>query len=307
MPNKAPMARPHKGDGPLSERRANGVINARRDDPKIRILKRRIERSERRAKWGGLAVVIGVAFEVALAFASSEPLLLKIAIGLANGLVTLGVAAEVFFGRRGATAQAELQRRAEVDLAESLRLASEATDRATKADLDRIELEKKLWPRMLNQEQWDFVQGLKSELPRIAIAYETDAETRWYAGTIRDAFWAAGISVATYPRAGDVHSFGTLVYEPKGLFGARPITVEPLVKLMGMTELVGSLGVITEVPADILEARSKMRAELCAPLDTPMLILGGRFILPPPHLERLAKAAKAQRDAISASQTKPDK
>ncbi len=176
---------------------------------------------------------------------------------------------------------------------------AKANERAAKADLARAELEAKLLPRMLNQDQWDFIQGLRGKFPIVAIAFETDAETRWFAGQIRDAFFSAGIPVAMYPRAAEVHSFGTFIFEPKGFDGARPRTVEPLVEIFRKAELIGSLAIITEVPTDIVIAVGSERPEMRAPLDTPMIIVGGRFVIPPPHLERAAKAAKAAMDATS--------
>jgi hypothetical protein len=156
----------------------------------------------------------------------------------------------------------------------------------------------------LNQDQWDFIQGLRGKFSVVAIAFETDAETRWFAGQIRDAFFSAGIGVAKYPRAADVHSFGVLIFEPKGFEGARARTVGPLIEIFRKAEPI-SLAVITEVPTDILLSIEGMRPEMRAPLDTPMIIIGGRFGIPPPHLERAAKAVKAAMDAMDKPNASP--
>jgi hypothetical protein len=66
-----------------------------------------------------------------------------------------------------------------------------------------------------------------------------------------------------------------------------------------MSELIGSLAIITAVPRDILLTIEGTRPEVRAPLDVPMIIVGGRFVIPPPHLEKLARAAKAARDRMN--------
>jgi len=211
---------------------------------------------------------------------------------IADSLVAGGVAIEIRFGQMAGLRQHELKRRSDGKVAE-------ATERAANADLARVELEAKLLPRMLNQDQWDFIQGLRSKFSVVAIAFETDAETRWFAGQIRDAFFSAGISVSMYPGAAEVHSFGILIFEPKGFEGARARTVGPLIEIFRKTELIGSLAIITEVPTDILLSIESARPEMRAPFDTPMIIVGGRFVIPPPHLERAAKAVKAAMDATA--------
>jgi hypothetical protein len=121
------------------------------------------------------------------------------------------------------------KRESDERIAEANARADEANERAAKDDLARAELEAKLLPTVLSQDQWDVIQGLRDKFSIVSTAYETDAETQWFAGQIRDAFFSAGISVSMYPRAADVHSFGTFIFEPKWFDGARPKTVEPLV------------------------------------------------------------------------------
>lgn len=181
------------------------------------------------------------------------------------------------------------------EVAEANRLAREAGARAAEADLKRAELEAKLLPRMLTQEQWDFIQGLRGTFEEVSIAYETDAETRWFASQIRDAFNSAGIRVGTVARAPEVHTFGMMIYEPKGFDGARPRTVEPLVELFRKDDISTVGGIITEIPPDIVIGISAERSEVRPLLTVPMIIVGGRFVLPPPHIERAAKMAKAAR------------
>jgi hypothetical protein len=236
-------------------------------------------------------ILVGLLFDIAAVFVSKGPWRDVLTI-LADMLIIAGVWGELFFAKRAREAD-------DGRVAEANKLAAEAIERAAKADLARVELEAKLLPRALNQEQWDFIQGLRSKFSVISIAFETDAETHWFANEIRDAFFSAGIAVAMYPRAADVHSFGTFIYEPEGFDGARAKTVGPLIDIFGMTELFGAVAVITKVPADIIRSREDMRPEMCAPLDSPMIIVGGRFVIPPPHLEEQAKAARAARNRMN--------
>jgi hypothetical protein len=271
MPNNAPITRPHKGDGPLSERIAKGVINARRDDRKLRILKNRVERSERSAKRGGVAVAIGVAFEVALALANSEPLLLKIAIGLANGLVALGVAAEVLFGRRAAIAQAELQRRAESDLAESIKLAAEANERAAKADLARIELENKLAPRYLEKWQTDALQQLGGIVETLVIAADVDLEAQTFANNVGTALYFAGIKIFFADRSPSNLSSGNMLVDPLAFHNpnGEPTNGEPIRSVFESAgiPLPGLLG---RTPNDLAKYQG-----------LPIVIIGARFPIAP--------------------------
>ncbi len=266
----------------------NGTKNASEN-----VLDGASESCERWSKWCGALVIGSVVAEfVITVFQPPYNLFLRFSIAPDAG-VAIGIVGEVIFSMLNNRIQTELRIRSNQKVAE-------ATDRATKADLARTELEAKLLPRMLNQEQWDFIQELRGKFDTIAVAYETDAETQWFVGQIRDAFFSAGIKVAVYPRAADVHTFGgILIFEPKGFDGARPRTVSPLVEIFSKTELVGSLVVITELPSDVLRSISSTRPEMRAPFDTPMIIVGGRFVIPPPHLEKAAKAAKAARDRMN--------
>ena len=79
------------------------------------------------------------------------------------------------------------------------------------------------------------------------------------------------------------------IYEPKGFDGSRPKTVEPLVDIFRKADgPLGVLAIITGIPSDIQ-----------APDDIPMVIVGGRFILPPPYLVFPRPAVEA--DSANAS------
>ncbi|MDE2164092.1 MAG: hypothetical protein KGJ53_13085 [Alphaproteobacteria bacterium] len=276
---------------------------------------------ERIAVFFGAVIFAGVLGEVWLAF-EQFPIVTELGRWgpvWADAAVAIGVGLEVWFGFRGAKFQGELTRRSKNELTEAKgRLAqvefengflqestAMANERAVKADLSRAELETKLLPRMLNQAQWDFIQGLRGKLNELIIAYETDAETRWYADNIRGAFISAGINVGTVARAAEVHSFGTLIYEPKGFDGGRPKSVEPLIEVFRRADVPVACAVITEIPADILSSMAHEDAEMPLPPSVPIVIIGGRFVIPPPHIERAAMAVKAAMDA-AANQRLPE-
>ncbi len=245
-------------------------------------LERGISGNETWSKVCAWAVVAGLVIEAVLAavYGGHASLIENWAPVFADALIALGVFGEIFFSGKVSEAEENLRLRSKEKVAEAIARAAEA-DRA------RVELEVKLQPRSLNQEQWDLIEGLRGKLTSVGIASETDAETCWFAGQIKDAFCSAGISVDIYRRAAEVHSFGILIYEPKGFDGARPKTVEPLFDIFRKSD--GSFtAIITSIPSDIQ-----------APDDIPMIIVGGRFVLPPPHLVFPRPAAEA--DPINAS------
>jgi hypothetical protein len=266
----------------------NGIKNASDD-----ALDRSSDACEYWSWYSGGLVVVGLIAEViiSLSHPSYDSVLERWGSTLSNALVFIGVAGEIQFSRMGFRRDHEIKRRSDGKVAA-------ANDRAAKADLARAELEAKLLPRMLSQDQWNFIQGLRGGFAEVSIAFETDAETQWFASKIRDALFSAGIRVTMYSRAPDVHSFATLIFEPSGFEGARPKTVEPLIEIFRRGDAVGSLAVITEIPSDIALSIENTRPEMRASLDAPMIIVGGRFVLPPPHLENAAKAPKAARDAL---------
>jgi hypothetical protein len=98
------------------------------------------------------------------------------------------------------------------------------------------------------------------------------------------AFMSVGIKAAFIPRAPEVQSFGTLIYDPKGFDGARPRTVEPLIELFRKSDTLPSLAIVTGVPTDITEAAGRLPYDAISSLPhTPMVIIGGRFTVPPAY------------------------
>jgi len=266
MPNQKPRSNAFP-----AWRLVNGVMNATEKELE--------ESGESCERWGGYGagiVVLGVIAEVAIAafHPPYDSFLEQWGSTVANSLVAFGIAVEVQFGRMGHRRQSELQRRSNDKVSAATKNAGEANERAAKADLARAKLESRLQPRSLNQEQWDLIQGLRGKFESVNIGYETDAEPSWFAGHISKAFLSVGISVGLFPRAADVHSFGTLIFDPKGFDGSNPRTAGPLFEIFNKSEPPTALAFVTCLPADIQ-----------APNDVPMIIVGGRFLLPPPWLE----------------------
>jgi hypothetical protein len=237
-------------------------LGHKKNDPQ-----QKLETLERWSARATLLILLGIVIEIgSLLWFPHDPAERLVAI-IANALIGVGLAVEYIVILRAVVASGEAQRLSDEKVAE-------ATARAAEADRARAELEVKLQPRSLNQEQWDLIQGLRGKFDAMNIAYETDADTWWFARQLRDAFFSAGITGGMYRRAADVHSFGSFIYEPKGFDGARPRTVEPLVEIFRKADgPLGALAIIIGIPSDIQ-----------APDDIPMIIVGGRFILPPPYL-----------------------
>jgi hypothetical protein len=194
----------------------------------------------------------------------------------ADAAIAFGIVGEVLFSRKDAKIQTELRRQSNAKLSDAVTNASEANERAAKADLARVKLEDQLRPRDVSQEQWDIIQSLRGKMDVISVAYETDFETVRFAMQIRDAFINAGIRAMEYRRAADVHSAGMFVYDPE-MNGARlSPNVERIIDLFRSTGSAGArtaLAVISALPTDV-PASPKI----------PALIVGGRFLLPPGYV-----------------------
>jgi hypothetical protein len=212
---------------------------------------------------------------------------------VADALIAIGIAGEVLLGTIWNNhIQTELRKRLNERLASAIQSAAEANERASKADLARTQLEAQLSPRMLNQEQWDSIQSFKGKFSAINVGFETDAEAWWFANELRNAFVSAGIPCAMFSRNPAVHSFSIMVFEPSGFDGARAKTVMPLVKLFNPRNQLqyGSAVIIDALPKDILEHAGDNEELRTLLLKVPMIIVGGRFIVPPSHWPKPPKA-----------------
>ena len=172
---------------------------------------------------------------------------------------------------------------ARASIAEANARAAEATERAAKADLARVQFEAQLSPRMLDQSQWDLIQSFRGKFSAINIAFETDAESWWFANELKKAFMQLGIIGGMFSRDPSVHSFSVMIFEPNGFDGARARTVGPLVELFKDQQVYGSAAIIGGLPTDILKHAGEDEEARLFLQQTPMIIVGGRFIIPPAH------------------------
>lgn len=118
-------------------------------------LKRDVSRFHGFAEWGAWIVVAALIAEVAVAFLLNDreyPLTVRWASIGANAFIAAGVAAEILFGRKASSAQDELQRRADIRVAE-------ANARAKQAELELARLQA---PRLLTVSQVETIgEGLR--------------------------------------------------------------------------------------------------------------------------------------------------
>jgi hypothetical protein len=119
--------------------RHDKVANNATDDQ----LKARIAWDEFCAELGGVAVIVGLIAEVAVALALPGNKLAPIG---SNVIIALGVAAEVLFSRKARTKSAELQRRSDEQVAE-------ANARAAEARLETEKLKERMASRALTPDQ----------------------------------------------------------------------------------------------------------------------------------------------------------
>jgi hypothetical protein len=280
--NSTPNATPHKGPGPFPAfRLTNGVINASDGD-----LSRSAEACEKWAEGSAFAVIAGLVLEVGIALSHPpfDSFWEHWGAVIADTGVALGVAGEVLFGKMGNSRQSELNRRTNAKLADAVSVSAEANERAANAELARAELEAKLRPREINQEQLDAIQALDGQFDSVNIICGTDVETKYFAKSLSDAFLRTHIGISTYARSPEFHGTGVLIYDPQGFDGARPKTVGPLIEMFAKSAASGPVHIITEIPLDILASiLEDTKTNGRATVDAPLIILGSRFILPPAH------------------------
>jgi hypothetical protein len=266
----------------------NGTINATEDE-----LEGASESCERWSVWCGVLVLVSVAAEFIIDLVEpSYALFLRLS-AITGAGVAIGIVGEVSFSMRDARIQTELRRRLTSSLSDAVKVAGEANERAARIDLARTELEAQLSPRMLNQRQWDLIQSLKGQFSVINIGYETDAESWWFAMELRKAFMSAGIKGGMFPRDPSVHTFSIMVFEPHGFDGPRPKTVGPLVELFKAEDQLkhGTAAIIAGFPNDILQQAGASEGWKALLVQTPMIIIGGRFMVPPSHWPKPPKQA----------------
>lgn len=279
--NNAPIVQMAAIFSKINLRRRGGRISPMSKGTSESELRSRYERNSAWAERLALLILVGLAVEIVAVFFLKKPLFEGALTIAANALILAGVWGELLFERRAREAGDGI-------VAEANARAAEANERASKADLARTELEAQLSPRMLNQEQWDLIQSLKGKFETINIAYETDAESCWFAAELQKAFSLAGIVSAMFSRDPSVHSFSIMIFEPQGFDGARPKTIGPLSELFDARHQLpyGTAAIISGLPTDVLKYASDDEEAIAFLKRTPMIIVGGRFIVPPSHWPR---------------------
>jgi hypothetical protein len=209
-------------------------------------------------------ILVGLLVDIGDVFVPDQSFLKATLTIIANVLIMAGVWGELWFLKRARTADDSRVAQAEIAVAE-------AKARASEADRARAELEVQLRPRTLTEEQIDMIEGLRGKLAAVAIARETDAESHWFAQQIAMAFSAAGIGVLQYRRAPDIHTAAMSIYDPLWVVSdSNPKLVEPLVDIFRKTD-----------PSLVIIGGPMPPPDIPAPPGIPIIIVGGRFALPP--------------------------
>ena len=237
-------------------------------------------------------VVAGVVGEVVIAFRHpAYDSLWEIWGAVAgNFTVAIGVAVETLFLGLGHFIQGELSRRsskmltdandrlADIEVRNAFleESAAMATERAAKADLARVELEVKLQPRNLTEEQFRELQTLKGRVASVVITIPSDFEAARFAAQIGLALKHAGIEVVEGPqRIGRVWKNLYIVFPGE----ARDWTREILYRTFKRAGFSVGCGTRGQVPMDDL------------PADIPVLMVGEKGGLDspfPPFMAGLA-------------------
>src|SRR3954452_8959039 len=168
------------------------------------ILRDSIERNENKALWCAASVVFGLFIEVVLAiwFHDSETPVGRWGVVVADTIVALGVAGEVFFGRKARLDSEELTRRSEARLANAVARSGEASVRAAEAEVQsaaaQLEAEKlraALAARRLTKEQFEVISSKLAGrmIPLVLRVAPGDSEARLLAEDIRKSLNASDI------------------------------------------------------------------------------------------------------------------
>lgn len=156
--------------------------------------------------------------------------------------------------------------------AKDLQLKSFENETA-EAKLETERLRSQLSARTLTKEQFDVLQKLKGKVRSVAIASDSDAEPSWFAGLIAVALQKAGIKVTVITRGAGVHSSANFLVDnlafsnPNG----KPTNGEPLISIFKEAGIPMNGGIAAVRPRDLSSI----------PPEVPIIVIGGRFTLPP--------------------------
>lgn len=112
---------------------------------KAEVLEGSVERNEKLSHFAGLAVVVGVAVEVVLAFAFMKSWGEAFGVATANALVAVGVYLELHFNSLASNAQKELKRQSDEKIAAANKAAAEANLKAEELRAKNLVLERAIF------------------------------------------------------------------------------------------------------------------------------------------------------------------
>lgn len=249
--------------------RKNGVIKA--TDPEL-------ERAQKFCEHFAIGstglVFIGLVIEVFIAIEHPpfDSCLERWGSVIADVLVAFGVLGELLPSMLVRTYNTQINRRSADRLSGAIRQSGEANERAAKADLARVELEKQLRTRSISKEQFEILEKLKGQISEIRIASDTDTEPMWFAHLLAIVLQNIGLNVQLLPRSPGSKS-GTNLLCDKHAFSnpdGEPTGGEPIASIFNEAGI--PVLVLGGYPGDL-------RGEWGD--DVPMIVIGCRMPIPP--------------------------
>ena len=173
---------------------------------------------------------------------------------IADLMIALGVGGEVLFGAIDSRCQSELRRRSNTRLADALKQAGEAHERAAKLDLEAAQLRQQLAPRELSKEQYETLLMLKGKVDAVGVTSYTDSESIGFARQIVESLRRADINATLHePRAGIAWT-GIYIVVPRPLMDYASDPLYATFKSAGIPVGCGSrdhyqlMGLPTDIP-----------------------------------------------------------
>jgi hypothetical protein len=247
----------------------NGTMNAAENE-----LEKASSSCERWSIWFSWLVIVSIVADLIIAFVEPPyPSFLKLSVPSDFG-VAIGIVGEVMLGMRNNRIQTELRNRSNSRL-------GEAEERASSADLKRAELEARLQPRETDQRQFDLIQTLRGKVVEISIIHERGLKARWFANSLRDAFFIAGIRVGEYMLGVENPTAGIFIYDPAMREAKASDVCETLVDLFRGTQT--PVAMLTGLPIGVSGV----------PTEYPAIVIGEMAEVLPPHMAKAMQMADA--------------
>lgn len=283
------------------------ILGQRKPNPN-----QKLEDLERWSANATLLILFGILLEIALILYFPHDTSEKIGSIAADALIGVGLIIEYVVILRAITASGEAQREADQKIATAEYFASQANSRAGRARREaakineraaqlekdaksaraaiadanaraaeanrvaeeekhaRLKLEAQLAPRSLTEEQFNILQKLRGKIAAVNVAAEVGLEPSWFATQVATALHKAGIEVRMFWRGPHAHSSGNLLFDKNAFHspeGARP-TFGGVLEVVLREAKIWDGGLMAVMPQDI-----------DAPLDIPLLIIGGKFAI----------------------------